>query len=77
MKLRVKRGHASAQRWKRELVDSGRNYMHLLTFVDAILTQCEVCQAFEKAPHIPAAGTSPVVTSNGTCCFWMTLQRCV
>ena len=38
--------------------------MHLLTFVDEVLARCEVGQAFEKAPHAPAAGISTVAAFN-------------
>ena len=38
--------------------------MHLLTCADEVLAQCEVCQAFEKASHIPAAGTSTAAMFN-------------
>ena len=64
MKLYVIGGHASAQRLKRVFADSEGNNAHLLTCVDEVLAQCEVCQAFEKAPHYPAAGTSTVATFN-------------
>ena len=58
MKSYVNRGHASAQQLKRELADSDWNNAHLRTCVGEEPAQCEVCQAFEKAPHFPAAGTS-------------------
>ena len=38
--------------------------MHLLTCVDEVLGRREVCQAFDKAPHAPAAGASTVTTFN-------------
>ena len=34
--------------------------MHLIACADEVPAQCEVCQAFEKAPHVPAAGTLTV-----------------
>ena len=46
------------------MVDSERNNMHLLTCVNEVLAQCEVCQTFEKAPRAPVAGTSTVAVSN-------------
>ena len=58
MKSHVKWGYASAQQLKRELVDSERNNMHLLTCVH------EVCLACEKSPQLPAAGGSDVATFN-------------
>ena len=63
-KLHASRGHASAQRLKRAPVDSDGNNMHLPTCVDEVLTQCDVCQAFEKAPDAPVARTSTVAASN-------------
>ena len=60
MMLHVNWGHASAHHFKRILADSDRNNLHLLTCVDKVLAQRGVCQAFEEAPHIPAAGTSTV-----------------
>ena len=65
MKLHANWGHAPAQQLKRALVDSEGNNMHLLTCVDEELARCEVCQAFEKAPHAPAAGASTVAVSKG------------
>ena len=38
--------------------------MHLVTRVDEVLAQCEIFQAFEKAPHDPAAGTPTVAVFN-------------
>ena len=43
MKLHVNWGHASAQQLARALVDSAGNNAHLLTRVDEVLAQCEVC----------------------------------
>ena len=64
MKLHVNWGHASAQQLKRALVDSAENSMHLFTCVDAAVARCEVCQAFEEAPHAPAAGTPNAAVLN-------------
>ena len=64
MELHVNWGRASAQQLKRVLVDSDRKNTHLITCADEILAQCEVCQAFDKAPRSPAAGTSITATSN-------------
>ena len=38
--------------------------MHLITCVDEVLARFEVCQAFEKAPRVPAAGISMVAAFN-------------
>ena len=34
-------------------------------FADGDLEQCEVCRAFDKAPHAPIGGTSTVAMFNG------------
>ena len=34
--------------------------MHLLACAGEVLEQCEVCRPFDKAPRVPAAGTSTV-----------------
>ena len=64
-KLHVNWGHASAQHLKRVSVDSARNNMHPITCVDEVPAQRDVCQAFGKAQHVPAAGTSTVAMFNG------------
>ena len=38
--------------------------MHLITCADEVLARCEVFHAFEKAPHVPEAGTSTVAMFN-------------
>ena len=38
--------------------------MPLITCADELLARCEACQAFEKAPHVPAAGTSAAAMFN-------------
>ena len=65
MKSHVNQGPASAQKSKRALEDSDGGNMHLLTCVDEVLEQREVCRAFDTAPHAPAAGTSTVAMFNG------------
>ena len=60
--LFVNRGHASALQVKRVLVYPGGNNTHLSASLDEVLAQCEVCQAVDKAPHAPAAGTSTAAT---------------
>ena len=61
-RLRANRGHASGQQLRRVLVDTDGGIMHLLTSVDEILGQCEVCRTFDKAPRAPVAGapTAPM-----------------
>ena len=36
----------------------------LVAHVDGVLGNCEVCRAFDKAPHLPVAGTSSVSCFN-------------
>ena len=64
MKLHVTWGHASAQQLKRVLVDSEGNNAHFPTSVDEVPAQCEVRQAFGKAPHTPGAGAPTVAMVN-------------
>ena len=64
MKLRANWGHASASQLKRILVDSDGGMSHLVAHVDSVLETCEVCRAFDKAPHLPIAGTSSVSCFN-------------
>ena len=40
--------------------------MQLITCVDEVLEQCEVCRAFDTAPHASVAETSTVAMFNGT-----------
>ena len=63
--MHVNRGHASAQQLKRVSADPGRGNMHLITCADEVLALCEGCRAFDKAPHVPVAGTSAAATFNG------------
>ena len=60
MKLHVNWGHASTQQMKRVLADSEGGNLHLVASANEELAQREVCQAFDRAPHVPAAGTSIV-----------------
>ena len=39
--------------------------MHLANCVDEVSEQRGICRAFDKAPHVPVAGTSTVSMSNG------------
>ena len=64
MKLHANWGHASANQLKRILVDSDSGMSHLVAHVDSVLENCEVCRAFDKAPHLPIAGTSSVSCFN-------------
>ena len=64
MKLHVNWGHASATQLKRVLVDSDGGTSHLANYVDDVLGNCDVCTAFDKAPHVPIAGTSAVLMFN-------------
>ena len=58
VKLHLHRGHASAQQQTRVLADSDKGNMQLIACAD------EVCQAFDKAPRAPVAGTSTVAVFN-------------
>ena len=59
-KLHVNWGHASAAQITRVLVDAEGDTQSLIQRVDDVVAQCDVCKAFEKAPHIPNSGTSSV-----------------
>ena len=57
-------GRASAQRPKRILVGAdGANY-RLLDFAGGVVGRSLVCQAFNKAPHLPVDWTSSVSSLN-------------
>ena len=64
MKLHINWGHASATQIKRVLVDAEGDTQSLLQHVGEVASQCDNCKAFEKAPHIPIAGTSSVSMFN-------------
>ena len=64
MELRVNSGHASAQQLKRASAGSAGDNTRLITCADEVLARCEVCQAFEQAPHAPVAGTSTAAMLN-------------
>ena len=64
MKLRAKWGHASATQLRRVLVDSESGMSHLVSQVGQVLETCDVCRAFDKAPHIPIAGAATVSAFN-------------
>ena len=63
-KLHVNWGHASAQQIKRVLVAADGGNLPLLRHVEEVVNQCEVCRAFDKAPHFPIAGTATVSAFN-------------
>ena len=63
-KLHINGGHASATRIKRALVDAEGDRQALIQHVDEVVSQCETCQAFAEAPHLPIAGTSQVAMFN-------------
>ena len=65
VKLQVNWGHASATQSERESVASDGGMSHLVNHVDDVLENCDVCRAFDKAPHLPTAGASAVPTFNG------------
>ena len=58
MKSHATWGFASARQWRRALADSAGGNMHSVTCVDYVPAQREVCRAFDKASHVPVAGTS-------------------
>ena len=62
--LHVNRGHASATQLKRALVDSANGTSHLVPRVDEVLENCDVCRAFDKAPHVPIAGATTASAFN-------------
>ena len=45
-------------------MDSDGDNMHLLTCVDGVSEQCEVCRASDAAPHAPIARASAVAMFN-------------
>ena len=46
------------------LVVSGSGNLHLVNFADDVLEHCDVCEAFDKAPHAPIARASSVFMFN-------------
>ena len=49
---------------KGALLDTGGADQRLPDAAGEVVSQCEVCQAFEKAPNFPAAGASPASPFN-------------
>ena len=45
-------------------MDAEGDTQALIQHVDEVASQCDTCKAFEKAPHIPIAGTSTVSMFN-------------
>ena len=39
--------------------------LHLLHHADGVPGRCEVCQPFDRAPHVPTKGTSTAPMPNG------------
>ena len=64
-KLHVHWGHPSAQQLGRVWAHSDSGNMQLFNYVDEASERCEVCRAFETAPHVPIAGTPAVSAFNG------------
>ena len=63
MKLHVNWGRASGQQTKRVAVGPEGDNLHLHRHVDDVLGHCDVCSAFDHAPHVPFTGT-PTVTMS-------------
>ena len=64
MALHVHWSHASAQQFRRVLVDPDGDNMHLATRADDVSEQREVRRASDRAPQVPIAGTSTVSLSD-------------
>ena len=62
--LHVNWVRASATGLRRVLVDSDGGNLHLATYADDVLENCDVCGAFDMAPRVPIAGASAVSTFN-------------
>ena len=79
-KLHVSWGHGSAQQLRRVLESDGDN-LHLLTCVDEVLEQRDVCRAFDRAPNAPVARTPAVALSDenlqADLPFWATSLGCI
>ena len=63
-KLRVNWVGASARQLKRVLADSESGNSELANYVDEVPEHGEICQVFDKAPHVPTAGTPAVSMFN-------------
>ena len=62
----VKWGHESARQARRASVDPEGDNLHQPRRVGEVLGRCEVCRAFDEAPHVPVAGTSTASMFNET-----------
>ena len=58
MKLHVNWGHGSTQQPQRGLVDADGETVGLVSSVDEVMQQRDVCRAFDEAPYLPIAATS-------------------
>ena len=58
-------GRAPARELQRLLVVGGGAKKRSLVSADEVVGQCEACEAFGKAPRLPAAGTSPASSVGG------------
>ena len=80
VKLHVIWDHVSAQQLRRVLESDGDN-LHLLTCVDEVLEQRDVCRAFDRAPNAPVARTPAVALSDenlqADLPFWATSLGCI
>ena len=65
MKVHVNWGRGSALQIKRVSADSARDNLHPLRRVDEVLEHRDVRAAFDRAPHVPIAGTPSVSAPNG------------
>ena len=45
-------------------MDAEGDAQSLVHHVDEVVAQCDTCEAFDKAPHIPISGTSTVSMFN-------------
>ena len=62
--MHVNWGHALLAQLKRVCVYPDGGYSHAANRADEVLENCDVCGAFDKAPHVPIAGTSAVSLFN-------------
>ena len=58
-KLHVNWRCANGHQLKRVFADVEKGNPRLSGRADEVMSQCEVCQALEKEPALPVAGTSP------------------
>ena len=65
MILHVIRDHWPAPQLKRVFAESDGGKVYLANYADEVSGQCDVCRAFDAAPHVPIAGTSTVSMFDG------------